>query len=1048
VRGGIWPLSVKSKVTLVATLLFLLSVLLVSAVQLYYVKVEMKAVLGEQQHAFVARVADELDKKLRVHSDLIAANATALSRGTIEDFDELQKWLDERNGLRAVFSNVIVVSANGTVLADTPKEGRRGLDISDREYFRTTVVSRAAYISAPFIGKTAQQPVVTFSAPVLDKEGGIVALVTGSLNLLHRNFLGDLAESKIGKTGSFALFTRDRTIVLSRDKSRILTPGPSKGTSPYFDRATAGLDGWEEAVNSRGLKAIYSYSPLHVVPWVLVASLPVEEAYAPIAATQRTIIEVTLLLSLLAAPIIWLAVRRLYDPLRRALGESERRFQQLADAITEVFWLTDPVKKEMLYVSAAYEQIWGQSLQSLYDSPRAWIDAIHPEDRQRVLEAADGQAHGDYDEEYRIVRGDGSIRWIHDRAFPVKDESGAVFRIAGVADDITARREAEIRIRRLNRVYAVLSGINSLIVRVRDRNELFREACRIAVEDGEFGIAWVGEVDPATLDVTPVAWNGLDDGVAPAKASARDDSPVGQGMVGRAVRDKKPVVTNDMEANPAAGGSRRAEALRKGMNSIIAMPLIVGEDVKATLTLFAKERNFFSEEELLLLAELAGDISFALDHIEKADRLNYLAYYDELTGLANRTLFLERLEERLLAARTHQSRLSVTVLDVERLRSINDAFGRHVGDALLKQAADRLVRLRGDATRLARIGSGNFAVVSADIESEAEVGRMTEEKLRTCFEPPFRIAERELTVPAIAGIAMYPSDGDDAETLLRCAASALKLAKARGERYLFFEAKMTERIAERLSLENKLRQAIEKQEFVLHYQPKIDLESRQIVGVEALIRWQSPEGLVPPVKFIPLLEETGLILQVGAWALERAALDHRRWVEQRLSAPRVAVNVSAIQLRQRDFASVVEKAIGAGLARTGVDIEVTESFVMEDLAESVAKLKAVRALGMGVALDDFGTGYSSLAYLARLPIETLKIDRSFISTMLKDPDTMTLVEMIINMAHSLRIKVVAEGVETEEQAAVLRRLRCDQMQGYLFSKPLPEAALVELLVKK
>jgi len=259
---------------------------------------------------------------------------------------------------------------------------------------------------------------------------------------------------------------------------------------------------------------------------------------------------------------------------------------------------------------------------------------------------------------------------------------------------------------------------------------------------------------------------------------------------------------------------------------------------------------------------------------------------------------------------------------------------------------------------------------------------------------------------------------------------------------------MTARVAEKLTLENKLRQALEKDEFVLHYQPKVALETRAVLGVEALIRWQSPEfGLVPPLKFIPLLEETGLILQVGAWALKRAAADHRRWMELGLKPLRVAVNVSPIQLRQRDFVDTVERAIIDGVAPTGVDLEITESLIMEDIKANIEKLTAARGLGVKIAIDDFGTGYSSLGYLAKLPVQCLKIDRSFIIAMNSDPNASTLVQTIISLAHSLKLEVVAEGVETEEQAKFLRLLRCDQMQGYLFSKPVPYDDLVALARK-
>jgi EAL domain-containing protein (putative c-di-GMP-specific phosphodiesterase class I) len=298
-------------------------------------------------------------------------------------------------------------------------------------------------------------------------------------------------------------------------------------------------------------------------------------------------------------------------------------------------------------------------------------------------------------------------------------------------------------------------------------------------------------------------------------------------------------------------------------------------------------------------------------------------------------------------------------------------------------------------------------------------------------------------------VALYPGDGDDAETLLRNAEAALRKAKGLGERHVLYSLALNEGTAGQLTLENRLRQALEKDEFVLHYQPKVDVRTRRIVGVEALIRWQSPElGLVPPMKFIPLMEQTGLILEVGAWALRRAAADHRSWVEQRLQAPRVAVNVSAIQLRQREFVGAVEQAISEGVAPTGIDLEITESLVMEDIEGNIQKLKEVRGLGVGIAIDDFGTGYSSLGYLAKLPVHALKIDRSFIISLLNDSDAMTLVSTIISLAHSLKLRVVAEGVEEEQQATYLRLLRCDEMQGYLFSKPLPLEQMTALLEAK
>src|SRR6267143_3589986 len=685
------------------------------------------------------------------------------------------------------------------------------------------------------------------------------------------------------------------------------------------------------------------------------------------------------------------------------------------------------------------------------NSTREWLDMLHPDDRERLrsasIEAAAKGARVDI--EYRLHRPDGA--WIHIRQViePLQEQSAAAesIRWFSTLQDITEQKRAEEKIKRLNRVYAVLSGINALIVRAVERDELFREACRIAVELGQFPLAWIGVVERAEARIRPVAWRGGDEsyframplGLEPANAET-------YGLAGRAVTERRDVVANDMANDPRV--RLRVEAGRRGFGSIAVLPLVVADDAVGVLTLYAREVGFFDEEEMKLLLELAGDISFALEHIDKAEKLDYLAYYDQLTGLANRTLFYERVEQLLAAAAPEERKIALVILDVERFKTINDSLGRQEGDALLKQIAERMSQNDDGSSRIARISADHFAVVGRGAQSEDEVARRVERRMQRVFGPPFRIGDTELRINAKAGIALFPNDGSDADTLFRNAESALKRAKSQGERYLFYTAQMTERVAEKLALENKLRRALERDEFILHYQPKVDLERRSIVGVEALIRWQSPElGLVPPLQFVQLLEETGLIQQVGSWALRRASLDHRSWAEQGLKAPRVAVNVSPIQLRQRIFVEVIEHAIMEGIAPTAIDLEITESLIMEDIEGNIQKLDAVRALGVNIAIDDFGTGYSSLGYLAKLPVQSLKIDRSFITAMHEDANAMTLVSTIVSLAHSLRLKVVAEGVETEEQAKILRLLKCDEMQGYLFSKPLPIAALVDLLRK-
>ena len=623
----------------------------------------------------------------------------------------------------------------------------------------------------------------------------------------------------------------------------------------------------------------------------------------------------------------------------------------------------------------------------------------------------------------------------------------------GFIRDITARKLAEDKIKRLNRVYAVLSGINSLIIRVHNRQELFTEACRIAVDQGRFGLAWIGLVDHTTFDVTSVACAGHGaDEFTKMKATVRADVPEGRGTVGRSIRERRPAVADDILNEQDLGGPRRREAIKRGYRSIISLPLVVEGIATGVLSMFAKEPNFFIEEEVLLLSELAGDISFAMEVIGKEEKLNYLAYYDALTGFPNRTLFLERLPQ-IFQRVIHEGSgngIALVLVDVKRFRSINDSLGRHAGDALLCEFSRRIKAVWPDPDNLARISADCFAGIVADVRDATEIAHLLEGPIATALKAPFVLADSELSIAISAGVAMFPIDGRTAETLLSNAEAALKKAKRSGERYLFYQPAMNATVAHTLMLENKLRRALDRQQFVLYYQPKIDQISGRLSGMEALMRWQDPDsGLVLPGTLIPILEESGMINEFGRWTLLSAMADYRKWFREGLQPPRIAVNVSAIQLARKDFVSVIRGVLNeTGSAGSALDLEITESMLIEDIDSSTAKLRAIRDMGVNITIDDFGTGYSSLAYLAKLPINALKIDRTFIGGMIDDPQNMTIVATIISLAHSLNLRVVAEGVELEEQVRCLKLLKCDELQGDIYSKPMPPDQMTKMLEER
>ncbi|MDR3388168.1 MAG: EAL domain-containing protein [Rudaea sp.] len=635
------------------------------------------------------------------------------------------------------------------------------------------------------------------------------------------------------------------------------------------------------------------------------------------------------------------------------------------------------------------------------------------------------------------------IRWNNS---VLRSLAGDVIGTASIGEDITERTVAERRVVYLSRVYAVLSGINSLIARARDRGELFRDACRIAIESGGLSMAMLVIVNPTTMQIISMDSAGVgDDLLTSIKAVLSSRESMQTTMVARSIREKKPFVSNDLLDDPRVLFAKAY--IESGVRSLVVVPLIVAAEPVGVLALYASETGFFHDEEMKLLSELAGDISFAIDHLEKAERLNYLAYYDPLTGLANRALFLELLQQSVANSGAQNGRLALLFLDIERFKTINDTLGRLAGDVLLKEVAARMSAYPAAAGNLARIEADHFAIVVPNVTSEEGLAHRIQLRLGEIFDQPFLVGDSELRVFVKIGIAMFPDDGADAETLFKNAEAALQNAKAMGNRYLFYEQRMNERVAEKLALENQLRGAIENHEFVLYYQPKIELKSGRIAGLEALLRWQRPQqGLISPQGFLDILEETGLIVRVGSWVIAAACRQMGLWARSSIGPVQVAVNVAGHQFIDGNLEREVIQALDDnGIDGEQLQLELTESSLMANTVRNIAALRNLRKRGVQVAIDDFGTGYSSLAYLRHFPIDELKIDIAFIRDVTSNPDDASIVQAIIRMAHSLKLEVVAEGVETAGQLAYLRRQGCDHMQGFYFSPAVPVPEIEQML---
>ncbi len=720
----------------------------------------------------------------------------------------------------------------------------------------------------------------------------------------------------------------------------------------------------------------------------------------------------------------------------RKLGEEAlRRFVVAIDNISDALYLVDRSSMSYIHVNDAACRMEKLDREELLASRPEEAFAISREELERIYDSVIADGSDKLPVEICRRYRDGTHQWLELRRHAHCWEDR--WTIVSLVRDITGRKEADDRITHLNRVYAMLSGINSLIVRVRSRHELFTDACQVAVTEGRFSMTWIGLIDQTAMKVIIVASAGVDEELLASinvLFSSPDGGLSGETLTARAIREKKAMVSNDSQSD--ARLFTREKHAPAGIRSMAILPLIVADSPVGVIALYADENEFFHDGELKLLVDLTRDIAFAIDNLDKQDRLHYLAYYDELTGLANRSLFHNRLSQSLRARRGEQMLLATVLLDLERFRRINETLGRQCGDQLLQDVG---LRLQSANDTVARIGVDMFGIFVRGARTAAEINRALDGIMEACFSEPFIVGGQELRVMCRAGVALYPGDGVDADVLLRNAEAALRRSKRSGERIVFYAREMNARVSEALAIETRLRRAIDRREFILHYQPKIALGSGRTTGAEALIRWQDAErGLIPPGLFIPVLEETGMILEVGLWVVEQAFVDLNNWAKHGARVPRVAVNVSAIQLRAKDFVdSIVEEIRCGGNRPDWLELEITESVVMGNIEESHRKLSLLRDLGVTIAIDDFGTGYSSLSYLSKLPLDSLKIDRSFVSGLSESSEAGTIVSTIISLAHGLRLKVVAEGVETLAQSNMLELLRCDEVQGYFYGRPVP-----------
>jgi diguanylate cyclase (GGDEF)-like protein len=616
------------------------------------------------------------------------------------------------------------------------------------------------------------------------------------------------------------------------------------------------------------------------------------------------------------------------------------------------------------------------------------------------------------------------------------------------------RRLAGAEQDQLHRMYVALSATNEAIMRARTPDELFQLVCIAAVLGGKFTSTTIALAEPGEEFLRIAATQGQNaERVRSTRFAISTSHPEGRGLTGTSFRTRQPCVMNEFLADKRTGHWHDL-ASKGGTRSGASFPLLKGDEAVGVLLFLSSEQDTFTEDLVELLARLAENVSFALENFDRdaekkqaEERIKYLATHDVLTGLPNRASFNQLLDLSIKSARRNDRKCAVLFIDLDRFKVINDSLGHAAGDALLIEVSHRLRRCVRESDVVVRLGGDEFIVMLNEVADNEQTATVAQ-KVLAAISPAFTLAGQECHTTASIGIAMFPADGADVETLTKNADLAMYLAKEDGKNdFRFFTEGVKTQSIERLMLETSLRHALERNQFSLHYQPKVDLATRQITGVEALLRWTHPDlGMLPPMQFIPLAEEIGLIVPIGRWVLREACAQNMAWQRQGLRAVSMAVNLSPRQFVDENLLHDIDGAlVASGMPPELLQLEVTESMVMQNVPRAIKLLDAIQSRGIRLAIDDFGTGYSSMSLMKQFPIDTIKIDRSFVRDLPDDSEDKAIAQAIIGMGKALGMTVVAEGVETTEQETFLRNHACDEMQGFLFSKPVPPEQMSDLL---
>lgn len=619
-------------------------------------------------------------------------------------------------------------------------------------------------------------------------------------------------------------------------------------------------------------------------------------------------------------------------------------------------------------------------------------------------------------------------------------------RANALANEMTKElRASEQNTKRLNRNLVLLSECNLAMLKIENESLLLQEICRLIVEKGGYLMAWVGYAEQdADKTVRPLAEYGFNNNYLQQVKISWGENEYGFGPTGTAIRSGSTDINQDYLNNPRMAPWRE-RALHYGYQSSIAIPLSNSKGVFGALTIYAAEPFVFNPDEVKLLEELANDLSYGMEtlrtraeHKLNEEKIAFLAYHDALTQLPNRALLRELFKKVSVQAVRHKCKLGVALLDIDNFKHINETLGHSIGDTLLVHVTERLSANIAEHDVISRLNGDKFVFIFGEQHNILDM-QVNVQALVSTFASPFEIEGNIIDSTASIGVCMFPDEGQDLDTLIRKADIAMSIAKeSGGNTYQFFTQKMHADADEKIQLMGQLHNAIKNQQLSLHYQAQLDIQQNRIIGFEALLRWQHPEkGSISPAVFVPLAESNGLIVPIGDWVIHEACRQAKVWLDDG-HALVVAVNLSAVQFKRGNLLQTVASALQlSGLPPHLLELELTESILLQDLDSVMQTLSQLKSMGVKLSIDDFGTGYSSLSYLKRLDVDKLKIDQSFVRDLNVDADDAAIVNAIIQVAHALQLRVIAEGVENQAQMDFLKQHACDEIQGYFCSKPVP-----------